>query len=109
MNIIEKVKEYESFLIKERRILHQIPEIGLDTYQTCEELEKVLIEHKIPYRKVLGSRGIIALVDSGKPGKCLAIRADMDALEIKEETDLDFKSHNGFMHCLLYTSDAADE
>ena len=108
MNIIEKVKEYESFLIKERRILHQIPEIGLDTYQTCEELEKVLIEHKIPYRKVLGSRGIIALVDSGKPGKCLAIRADMDALEIKEETDLDFKSHNGFMHACGHDCHMAD-
>lgn len=98
MNIIEKVKEYESFLIKERRILHQIPEIGLDTYQTCEEIEKVLIKNKIQYKKVLGSRGIIALIDSGKPGKCLAIRADMDALEIKEDTDLSFKSKNGYMH-----------
>ncbi|WP_297809786.1 M20 family metallopeptidase [uncultured Finegoldia sp.] len=98
MNIIEKIKEYEGFLIKERRILHQLPEIGLDTYKTCEEIEKVLVENKIAHKKVLGSRGIIATVDSGKPGKCLAIRADMDALEIKEDTDLDFKSQNGYMH-----------
>ncbi|MDU7164587.1 M20 family metallopeptidase [Finegoldia magna] len=98
MDIIEKVKKYEDFLIEERRILHQIPEIGLDTYQTCEEIEKVLIKNKIQYKKVLGSRGIIAIIDSGKPGKCLAIRADMDALEIKEDTDLSFKSKNGYMH-----------
>ena len=59
MDIIEKVKEYEDFLIEERRILHQIPEIGLDTYQTCEEIEKVLIKNKIQYKKVLGSRGTL--------------------------------------------------
>lgn len=41
MDVIEKVKKYEDFLIEERRILHQIPEIGLDTYQTCEEIESI--------------------------------------------------------------------
>ncbi|MDO5018083.1 MAG: M20 family metallopeptidase [Lagierella massiliensis] len=98
MDILKKVKEYEDFLIRTRRNLHKIPEVGLDTIKTCEEIEKILLKNNIKYKKMLNDRAILAIIDSGKPGKCLAFRADMDALKIKEETDLPFKSTNGNMH-----------
>lgn len=98
MKILDTVKKYENFLIQERRILHQMPEIGLDTYQTCDEIEKILQQNDISYKKILGSRAIVATLDSGKKGKCLAVRADMDALEIREKTGLPFQSTNGNMH-----------
>lgn len=98
MDIINEVKKYENFIISTRRKLHQIPEIGLDTFNTCKEIETILKENSISYQKLMDSRAIVATIDSGKAGKCLAFRADMDGLEIKEDTNLDFKSTNGNMH-----------
>ena len=45
-----------------------------------------------------GKAGLIALAGGKKPGKVFLVRADMDALPMKEEADVDFASENGKMH-----------
>lgn len=85
-------------LIKFRRDLHQIPEIGFDLPKTVKYVCDVLEENGIPYKKIVNGSAVVALIEGGKPGKTLGLRADMDGLPVKEETDLEFKSVNGNMH-----------
>lgn len=97
MNIINEALDINSELIKWRRDLHKIPEIGMDLPKTFEYVKKRLDEMGIEYTTYKNHSGISAVLGN-KDGKTIALRADMDALEIKEETGLDFKSENGNMH-----------
>jgi amidohydrolase len=78
-------------LVAVRRLLHANPEIGYQEFETsaliCKELDKL----KIPYRKEIAKTGIVATLKKGD-GPCIALRADMDALPIREENNLAFKS-----------------
>ncbi|TCU75511.1 amidohydrolase [Tissierella praeacuta] len=98
MDIIKTAKKVEKSIINWRRDLHQIPEIGLNLEQTSQYVIKQLEEMGIEYRKNIGVSGIVGLIKGEKPGKTIALRADMDALPIKEETGLTFASKNGNMH-----------
>lgn len=85
-------------LIQIRRAIHQNPEIGYQEHQTAALICNRLDELGISYRSGIAKTGIIAEIDRG-PGKCIALRADMDALPIQEETGLPFSSKNkGVMH-----------
>ena len=98
MNFLELAKEIEDKIIYDRRKLHQIPELELNLPKTSAYICKRLDRMGISYDKLIGGNAIIAYIGNYKE-KCIAIRADMDGLEIKEETDLEFKSlHNGLMH-----------
>ena len=98
MNFLDYAKNIENDIINDRRNLHMIPELELDLPKTVAYVEKRLKEMDIPYKKLVNGNAIIAEI--GKyDGKCIAIRADMDALPIEEETGLDFAStHPGRMH-----------
>lgn len=98
MNIIEKVKEAEDYIIKCRHDLHEIPEIGLNLPMTSAYVAKELSKMGIEFRQNVGVSGIVGTIRGNKEGKTIALRADMDALPIKEETGLDFASKNGNMH-----------
>ena len=82
-----------------RRALHRIPEVQGETVKTeafiAETLRDLGIEE---VRTGVGGHGVTALIRGGLPGKCLAIRADCDALPVREETGLPFASDNGCMH-----------
>ena len=93
-----KVENIENIIKNWRRELHKIPELELELPLTVSYLENELKKLKIPYQKVLNNNALIAIVDSEKEGKTLGIRADMDALPIKENTGLDFAAINGNMH-----------
>src|SRR4051812_13448029 len=85
-------------LIQIRRQIHQNPELGYHEYNTaaivCEELDAL----QIPYKNGIAKTGVIATLSKGA-GPCIALRADMDALPIQEETGLEFTSlFNGKMH-----------
>lgn len=107
MDIVSEVKKREKELIKFRREFHKMPEIGLETPETAKFIKKILEENNIEYENYINNNGVVAVIDSGKEGKCLGIRTDMDALEIKEETDLPFKSTNGYMHACGHDSHMA--
>lgn len=83
-----------------RRALHQIPEIGQQLPETAAYVSARLEEYGIPYRTVSDKdSGIIAEIQGGFPGKTVALRADMDALPITEDTGVEYASkHVGCMH-----------
>ncbi len=80
-----------------RRDLHRIPELSFELHQTSQYVKQRLDELHIPYY-TSAKTGIVALVEGACPGPTIALRADMDALEIKEETNLPFASTNNCMH-----------
>ena len=75
-------KDLQNYIVKLRRDLHQIPEVGLNLPKTAKYVANVLDELAIPYVKSQKDSSIIATIQGGKPGKTLALRADMDALPI---------------------------
>lgn len=96
-SVLEKAKQLLPELIRIRRELHQIPEFGLELPKTQRYiLNEVGHLGETTLGKNLNS--IVLVIDSEKPGPTVLLRADMDGLEVTEETDLDFKSSNGFMH-----------
>lgn len=96
INYIKEAKLEFEFIKKIRRTLHQNPEIGFDVFKTKEYICKVINE--IGYNPIeIGNNGIVINI-KGKNNKTILFRADMDALKIKEETNLSFKSKNGNMH-----------
>ena len=92
-------KDLQEYIVGLRRDLHQIPELGLHLPETAAYVTAELDKIGIPYICSKKDSGIIATIKGGKPGKTICLRADMDALPIKEETGLPFASrHEGFMH-----------
>lgn len=82
-----------------RRDLHRIPELGTDLPMTRAYVTAKLDEYGVPYTLAEQDSSVIAVVNGGKPGKVIALRADMDALPIREQTGLPFASeHPGCMH-----------
>ncbi|MDB4897645.1 MAG: N-acyl-L-amino acid amidohydrolase, partial [Firmicutes bacterium] len=87
------------FAVAARRQLHQHPELSFQEQETSAFVAAQLQELGYEIQTGLGGYGIKAVLRGGKPGKVVALRADMDALPILEETGLDFASeHPGVMH-----------
>lgn len=79
-----------------RRKIHQNPELSFSEYKTSELIRSFLKKNSIKF-EVLAETGTIGYIGNGEP--CVALRADIDALPIKEETGLDFASNiDGVMH-----------
>jgi len=91
--------ELSSSLIALRRELHEHPELSHEESETASRVTRELQRLDIPYRAGVGGHGIIAELKGAKPGPIIALRADMDALPIQEETEIDFPSKRpGIMH-----------
>ncbi len=87
-----------SYLIETRRYLHKHPELSLKEYNTAKFIRNELSRFGIEYRTV-GETGTFAKIDGKAPGKTVLLRADIDALPIREKTGLAFSSENeGVMH-----------
>ena len=87
-------------VIKQRRHLHQHPELSFKEFETSKYIAKQLDEMGIPYQTGFVETGIVAHIKGKNPNKkSFALRGDMDALPIHEKTDLPFASVNsGIMH-----------
>ncbi len=100
MDIKTQAKEINGTLVELRRELHQNPELEHELPFTesvvVRELSKLGLD-EIKSGQGHG-HGVFATLKGGRPGKVLALRADMDALPIKEDTKLPFASTNGNMH-----------
>ena len=94
--ILEEAKALQKELIEIRRKLHQTPELGFDLVFTQPFVIEKLKEYGYEPVKC-GKAGVVATVGNAK-GKTFLLRGDMDALPIKEETNLSFQSKNGQMH-----------
>jgi len=94
---VEKTLREE--LVEFRRILHQQPELSLEEYETTKKIAAFLDRHGIERLSYPLATGVLAIVRGNQPGPCVAVRADIDALPIVEETNLPFKSEtSGKMH-----------
>ncbi|MDK2917520.1 MAG: hypothetical protein PWQ37_253 [Candidatus Petromonas sp.] len=98
IDIVNESKKIQEEIVSWRRELHQIPEVGLQLPQTSAYVKERLEEMGIEYRDNVGGYGVVGLIKGSKPGRTIALRADMDGLAIKEETGLSFASTNGNMH-----------
>lgn len=108
MNSLEMAKEIENEIIENRRALHRIPELELKLPETVKYISEKLDEYGVSYRRLVEGNAIVAEIGMENDGKCIALRADMDALPIKEETGLSFSSvHEGAMHACGHDGHAA--
>ena len=95
----EKCKELQEELVRMRRELHQIPELGGELPKTRAYVEEKLKELGIPFVENKTDSGLIATIKGEKEGKTIVLRADMDALPIQEANEVDYISrHEGCMH-----------
>lgn len=81
--ILEKVKELEQYLYNTRGYLHENPEESGKEFETSKFLQEEVKKLGLSIEPVPGT-GFIATLDTGKPGKTVAIRADIDALPMPE-------------------------
>ncbi|QAT41960.1 M20 metallopeptidase family protein [Aminipila luticellarii] len=96
--ITKKVKDIEGWVIEHRRDFHLHPELSLQEFRTTgiikEELKKMGIE-----AVDLGETGVMGIIRGKGEGKVVALRGDMDALPVTEDTGFSFTSSNpGVMH-----------
>lgn len=95
----EKARSYEEEIIALRRRLHRYPELSGEEYATSETVQEHLAEHGIPFTAGYAGTGVLGVIEGDRPGRTVALRADMDALPIQEKNDHPFVSKNeGVMH-----------
>ena len=97
---IQKISNYVfPQLVKLRRELHQYPELCFKEFKTSERIAKELTKLKVKVKKGIAKTGVVGVLENRKNGKTVALRADMDALPITEQTGFSYKSKNqGVMH-----------
>ena len=87
-----RVTEVNPKVVTWRRDIHEHPELGLQETRTAALVAAHLRGLGMEVRTGVGGTGVIGVLRGGKPGKVVALRADMDALPVTELTDLPFKS-----------------
>ncbi|HQV61209.1 MAG: amidohydrolase [Chitinophagaceae bacterium] len=92
-------KKYFPEFIEIRHHLHEHPELSYQEFETSKFVQNKLNEFGIPF-EVKATTGVVGLIKGKNPeSRIIALRADMDALPIKEENDIPYKSKNeGVMH-----------
>jgi len=104
MNIKEKIqqlaKNHKEAVIAYRRHLHQHPELSFQEHQTMDFIAQELKNLGLNPQVGVAGTGVVAYVEGRKPEKkTIALRADIDALPIKEANEVSYKSkHEGKMH-----------
>ncbi|MDF7676019.1 M20 family metallopeptidase [Neisseriaceae bacterium ESL0693] len=82
-----------------RHDIHQHPELAFNEYRTSDLVAKLLTEWGYTVERNIGGTGLVAQLKQGESSRTIGIRADMDALPIEEETNIDYCSvEKGKMH-----------
>ncbi|MDG6941613.1 MAG: amidohydrolase [Nitrososphaerota archaeon] len=99
MDFLAEAKRIEPEIIKNRRALHQHPELSYHESWTSKFISERVEALGIPVRRGVGGNGVVGTLKGSKEGKVVALRADMDALPVTEAAEVDFKSKvDGVMH-----------
>jgi amidohydrolase len=105
--IVELSQANREYVTDMRRYFHMHPESSLQEFETCKRIQKELSEMGVPF-KVVNDIGVIAEIEGAKPGKTVALRGDIDALEITEKTGVPYASTvPGKMHACGHDAHAA--
>lgn len=106
--IIDDTKRDHDYVVSLRRYFHKHPELPKNEYGTAEKIESELDKLGISHQRVDGT-GVYAEIEGGKSGdRTIVLRADIDALPVKEEHECEYKSENdGVMHACGHDAHAA--
>jgi hippurate hydrolase len=96
-SIMQEALELQQTILQHRRYLHRHAELNMDLPVTKAYVLKQLRDMGYEPQEICQS-GVVVLVGKNKTGKTILLRADMDALPIKEISDLEFKSETEAMH-----------
>ena len=94
--LLAEAIEMKDGIVENRRAIHRAPEVGAHLPQTVQFVEEKLRLLGYEPRELGG--GVVAELTGEDMGRCILLRADMDALKVREKTDLPFRSENGSMH-----------
>lgn len=97
--LLRTVDDVKADVIEWRRDFHKYPEVGFELERTAKIVANLLKSWGVEVREKVGVSGVVGLLKGTKPGKTVALRADMDALPMMEENDINYKSvEKGKMH-----------
>lgn len=112
--LLDPVLSLASEMTEWRQRIHAWPELGFEELKTSALVADVLGSLGLDVHTGLGGTGVVAVIDSGKPGLSIGLRADMDALPMDEQNDLEYRSqrpgvahtcgHDGHTSALLGTA-----
>lgn len=112
--VLEPVLSLAREMTAWRRTIHAWPELGFEEVRTSALVAEVLQSLGLEVHTGLGGTGVVAVIDSGRPGLSIGLRADMDALPMDEQNDLEYRSqrpgvahtcgHDGHTSALLGTA-----
>ncbi len=95
MPIINSISNIKKDMQEWRRYLHTIPELGFEENKTSEFISKKLSDFGIEVHQNIAKTGIVGVLHGAEPGTTgIGLRADMDALEMPEENNFEYKSLN---------------
>ena len=92
INVDELANKVEPDVIKWRHHFHEFPELSNREFKTAEYVADYLESLGLEVQTGVAKTGVVAILDSGKPGPVVALRADMDGLPVKEQNDLSYRS-----------------
>lgn len=104
--IMEAAERVRDDIVSDRRELHRHPETGACLPKTKEYVKQCLTGMGYGPVEICES-GIVATITGKDSGRCVLLRADMDALKVKERTELPFRSENDNMHACGHDMHAA--
>lgn len=108
MLFLEKIDDIADFVIQSRHYIHRHAELPFEERETTRYIVSELEKMGIPVITFEDYTGCIALIEGGRPGKTVLLRADIDALPIKEQSGEEFASiHPGVMHACGHDCHAA--
>jgi amidohydrolase len=90
--IQKAVARHQDSIIEHRHHIHQNPELGNREFETAKRVATHLESIGLEVKTGIAHTGVLGVLHGGKPGPVVAVRADMDALPVTEQTDLPFKS-----------------
>ena len=106
--IQEEVSKVLPQVTEWRRHFHRHPELSGKEVETSKYIQEQLAALGIPFETGFFETAVLGVIQGGKPGRTVALRADMDALPVTEQTGLPFASENeGVMHACGHDSHMA--
>ncbi|TPG88840.1 amidohydrolase [Brevibacillus laterosporus] len=97
--MFDRLEQLFPELVDFRRDLHMYPELSFQEVKTPEKIAEYLRKLGLEVKTGVGGNGVLGILEGGKPGKTVALRADFDALPIQDEKEVAYKSCvPGVMH-----------
>jgi amidohydrolase len=92
LKVVSAIEKMENKSIAWRRDIHQHPELGNREFRTSKLIVDHLKKLGINVKENVAKTGVVGILRGGKPGPCIGLRADMDALPIVEKVNIPFAS-----------------